>query len=165
MINPETGALLPETRQALTRRYVEALAEAARAFQFKLSDLDYSEAELAYALDEADIDLGALLERRSREDGLSDGKIAGVIAYRLSRFKIVHFIPAIHDKRDLYMVQDAAALYLVQSLILRCKLGNRRFLELAYQMSRRHANQETLALCFDTFLAVFGAGPKKVQFT
>src|SRR5687768_13864063 len=147
----ESSPINFETRQQILNGYVESLAKACRVLKVPLNEVDYSERELKLALDESDIDIKALFAdikalfaRRFRHNGISEGKIAGVLAYRLSRFKIVHLNNAGQNVSHIYMIQDLAAIFLVQSLFLRVPIAPRRIFELAYQMSRRHANQETL---------------------
>ncbi|MBF0375621.1 MAG: hypothetical protein HQL39_19700, partial [Alphaproteobacteria bacterium] len=101
----------------------------------------------------ADLDFKALWNRRSESRGISTGKIAGVIAYRLSRFKILHFKPDWLEQKDVFVVQDAAALFLVSSVILHRDIGKKRLLEVCYQMARRHANQETMGVIFDDLMS------------
>lgn len=50
------------------------------------------------------------------------------------------------------MLQDVAALLPVEHLILKTRDPDRMLLELASQMARRHANQETLGVVFDMLL-------------
>jgi hypothetical protein len=150
----ESSPINFETRQQILNGYVESLAKACRVLKVPLNEVDYSERELKLALDESDIDIKALFARRFRHNGISEGKIAGVLAYRLSRFKIVHLDNAGQNVSHIYMIQDLAAIFLVQSLFLRVPIAPRRIFELAYQMSRRHANQETLGLVFDIVMGI-----------
>ncbi|MBF0305701.1 MAG: hypothetical protein HQL41_08655 [Alphaproteobacteria bacterium] len=149
MLDPKTRTLLPRAREQIVGRYVEAVAKALKEFHFHISAAEISRRELGLAMDEADLDFKALLSRRSQSHGISEGKIAGVIAYRFSRFKILHFKPDALDQKHVYLIQDAAALFLVSSIILHRKIGGRRLLEICYQMARRHANQETMGVIFD----------------
>lgn len=125
------------------------MINACRTVRLEFSLVSYSERELRLALDEADIDLTALFRRRQPADGLSPGKIAGIIAFRLGRFKIVHVAEQGQGHALIHLIQDLAAIYAVQSVLLRADIPGRKVLETAYQMSRRHANQETLGIVFD----------------
>jgi len=149
---------LPAIRRAIIGTFAQTLMRVCRHFGFGYDGVSYSERELRLALEEAEIDIQALLTRRSREAGVSQGKLAGVYAYRLSRFKIVHFDASYHDDKFAYVVQDIAAILTVEKHILKARIGTDRLKELAYQMARRHANQETLGLCFDVIDDAFRAG-------
>ena len=80
-----------------------------------------SERELRLALDEADVDLTAMFNRRRPANGISAGKIAGIIAFRLSRFKIVHIDEDGQNRPLIYLIQDLAAIFAVQFVLLRTK--------------------------------------------
>ena len=92
-----------------------------------------------------------MLARRSKTHGITPGKIAGVLAFRLSRFKIVHFNAEGWDNPNLHLIQEMAAVFLVKRLFVRGAIPEISVLELSYQLSRRHANQETAGLFFDAF--------------
>ncbi|WP_149164102.1 hypothetical protein [Azospirillum brasilense] len=140
-----------ELRRRIFTEYVTFLSEACRVFRMPLKHLEYSDRELALAVAEAEIDLRAVLARRSRTHGITPGKIAGVLAFRLSRFKIVHFNPEGWGNPNLYLIQEMAAVLLVKRLFVRGTIPEISVLELSYQLSRRHANQETAGLFFDAF--------------
>lgn len=142
-------AALASIRRDIVASYTDSLARAARHFKVDIGHVDFSKRELRLALEEAEIDVEALLRRRSPKDGVSLGKIAGVYAYRLSRFDIVHLAEAGYELPTSFLIQHIVALNVVKRRILRIKIGTDRVMELAYQMARRHANQETLGLCFD----------------
>ncbi|MBF0304988.1 MAG: hypothetical protein HQL41_04990 [Alphaproteobacteria bacterium] len=139
-------------RKIILANYVDSLSRVCRHFKVAIDEANYSECELRLALEEAEIDVEALIKRRSPEDGVSIGKVAGAYAYRLSRFQILHFSEAAYEMPTTFLIQNIVALNVVKARILRMKIGDGRTLELAYQMSRRHANQETLGFCFDVML-------------
>lgn len=143
---------LANIRREITGNYTDSLARVGRHFAIDLGSISFSKRELRLALEEAEIDVEALLRRRSPSDGVSLGKVAGVYAYRLSRFDIVHLAEAAYEQPTSFLLQHVVALNVVKRRILRIKVGAERTLELAYQMSRRHANQETLGLCFDVLM-------------
>lgn len=145
------------TRERLLEAYARFLINACKTVRLPFRLVSYSERELRLALDEADIDLTALFRRRQPADGLSPGKIAGIIAFRLGRFKIVHVAEQGQSHGLIHLIQDLAAIYTVQSVLLRMDLPDRRVLETAYQMSRRHANQETLGIVFDAIASGMAA--------
>ena len=141
-----------QTRETILNEYVTRLLRACRILGVPKHSVSYSEPELRGALDEADVDLKAMFDRRSRADGISPGKVAGIVAYRLSRYKIVHIAEDAQAFKGTFLVQDVAALLLVEAHLLRVAYPPRMLLELAYQMARRHANQETLGVVFDMLL-------------
>lgn len=140
-----------ETRRHIFSNYVSFLIKACAVFKLPLGCVEYSERELALAVDEAEIDLQAMLARRSRSRGITSGKIAGVLAFRLSRFKIVHFQESGWTNSNFHLVQELAATLLVHKLFIPKRVPEISVLELSYQLSRRHANQETAGLFFDAF--------------
>lgn len=113
-----------DLREKILSEYIESLSSAGRILKIPLPLVSYSEPELRGALDEADIDLKAMFERRSKAKGISPGKIAGILAYRLSRFKIIHIEESGHPIRGAHMLQDVAALLLVEHLILKTLPGS-----------------------------------------
>lgn len=80
-----------ELRKRIFTEYVSFLYKACSVFGIQARYIEFNDRELALAVEEAEIDLQAMLARRSRRHGITPGKIAGVIAFRLSRFKILHF--------------------------------------------------------------------------
>ena len=151
-MTPALPVSLEIIRKEVTKNYTDSLARVARHFKVDLDAIDFSKRELRLALEEAEIDVEALLRRRSAKLGISAGKVAGVYAYRLSRFDIVHLAEAAYEQPTSHLIQHVVALNVVKHRILRIKIGADRVLELAYQMSRRHANQETLGVCFDVLV-------------
>lgn len=149
-------AISDDIREQIYAEYVGFLIKACKVFGLPLSCVEYSNRELALAIDEAEIDLQAMLARRSRTRGITAGKIAGVLAFRLSRFKIVHFKAEAWANSHFHLVQELAATLLVRKLFVPSKMPVVNILELSYQLSRRHANQETAGLFFDAFVAEGG---------
>jgi hypothetical protein len=147
---------LVSVRKEITSNYTDSLARVARHFKVDLTCVEFSKRELRLALEEAEIDVEALLRRRSATHGVSLGKVAGVYAYRLSRFDIVHLAGDAYELPESHLIKHVVALNVVKARILRIKIGADRVLELAYQMSRRHANQETLGVCFDVLVDTHG---------
>lgn len=146
--------VLPDAvRRRILKDYVTHLCAACRVFRIPLNCLDYCEQELSLAVEEAEIDIKAMFARRSRTNGIAVGKIAGIFAFRLSRFKIVHIRESGWNQRYLYLVQELAAVFLVKRLFMLNAMPETSVLELTYQLSRRHANQETAGLFFDAFSA------------
>ena len=141
-----------QTRSKIINDYVGFIFDACRATGVAPAYISYSEQELSFAVAEAELDVRYLLGRRSPKDGISQGKIAGVVAFRLARFKILHFAEEAFSHAQAPFVQELAALLLVNRLFIKNKdVPARGLYELAYQLSRRHANQETLGVFFDVF--------------
>lgn len=136
-------------KETIARTYVEQLSAACRGYKIPLGDVEYSEKELRRALDEIDIDVRAIFMRRGGKSGISASKISGIVAFRLSRFKILHFQKEALQHEQIHEIQDVVALSIVLARILRKEISGPHIRELAYQMARRHANQETLGLVFD----------------
>ncbi|KAA0578813.1 hypothetical protein FZ983_15810 [Azospirillum sp. B21] len=175
--------LTKEMLEELTKQFYKTVRLVVRQIrQFaqesgKATDIDFrrlyvSEPELASAFREAEKDLRFLMHRRgfSAKDvetkGVAEGKIAGMIAFRLLRHRIIHIghtVPRITD-RFAGRVQELVVLRLVSESILGIQLDKSPFVqpgpggvtkpwlihELLYLIARRHFNQETLALIFDT---------------
>lgn len=132
--------------------YLNVLSDTADKLHIPSYSFGYSESELAAAFREADIDIVAIsLRRKPFRKGISISKIAGMIAYRLSRHKIVYLIDKAAEGQSAFLLQDLTALTFVCERVLYVKPPNSVLVELTYQIARRHANQETLAVCFDLF--------------
>jgi len=137
----------PNVKARLLRSYVDVLSDTAQFLHMDSDDYGYSERELKAAFHEAGLDIDAMWRRRRpQKNGLSQGKIGGVLAYRLSRYKIVYFSDSAAEQKNAFLLQDLAALTFVCEQVLRRQPPNKSLCELAYQIARRHANQETLAL-------------------
>lgn len=121
------------------------------------------------AIKEADFDARFMRERRGLERGVSEGKIAGALYFRLTRHKVIHLTKEVFDIEAYRNLQEKVSADIVCSL-LKINLknnwvsdlqgtkrpGGTRLLfqdlysELIYLTSKRHYNQESLALFFDT---------------
>ncbi|QJE71718.1 hypothetical protein HHL28_00060 [Aerophototrophica crusticola] len=145
-------ALSDRAKEAITRKYYLTAGKVAETFGVDLRAIRISGSELARALAEAEFDYKAMMRRRQSEaTGLSASKFAGMLAFRLARFKIVHIVSDHAETKHCFLLQEAIALVLVFNMALKMNAPVKQVLELAYQLARRHANQETLALCFDAF--------------
>jgi hypothetical protein len=100
---------------------------------------------------EQDINI-IMFRRKIHKNGISDGKVAGIYAFRLSRSPVVSFCPASgnhqpHDKQVNTVIALVVALGCVD---LTLKNFHRHTVkELVYAMLKRHMNQETIALVID----------------
>ena len=127
----QDNVLSSRTRHQLLDNYATSLIHACKTVKLAFPHASYSERELRLALDEADVDLTAMFNRRRPVNGISAGKIAGIIAFRLSRFKIVHIDENGHDRPLIYLIQDLAAIFAVQFVLLRTKIPELQVLEIA----------------------------------
>jgi hypothetical protein len=128
-----------------------------------------SEKAYVEAFIEADYDAHFLKTRRGLTNGLSEGKLAGVLFFRLSRHRIIHLSQEITEYEDYEHFQEKVIIRIIGSLLhidfndpwiverikkerpggMRHKFQN-FYNELLYLSCRRHYNQESLALFFDT---------------
>jgi len=159
------GDLLPhEVQDDLAVSFCEAVSSIAEENGLPDSIIDVSANELALALGEARKDLLVMVMRRisltsksggpERFDGLSVGKLAGILVFRLSRYRIVYVDTSEIDSKNLRALklssklQELAALRFASETILKVyPLGWHP--ELLYILARRHINQEMLGVTFD----------------
>ncbi|MBP2227349.1 hypothetical protein J2847_000629 [Azospirillum agricola] len=157
--------LLPvDLQDKLAESFVECVLEVVKAWQIPYDAVHVSSRELALALRECQKDLDILLYRRAGTlgpthegfDGVSIGKLAGTLIFRLSRYRIVHVdekaiesLPLEIHKR-VSKLQEVAAFRFICEDILKIK-PPRTHPELLYLLSRRHMNQEMLGLTLDVF--------------
>lgn len=128
-----------------------------------------SEKAYVEAFGEADYDAHFLRTRRGLTNGLSEGKLAGVLFFRLSRHRIIHLSQEITEHEDYEHFQEKVIIKIIGALlhidfndpwiierIKKKRPGGMRhdfqnfYNELLYLTCRRHYNQESLALFFDT---------------
>lgn len=121
------------------------------------------------AFAEADFDAAFLKARRGLHNGVSEGKIAGILFFRFSRHRIIALVPDIIDHPDYEHFQEKIVIRIIGSLMhvdfndpwIANLAGTMRpgglrynfqkiYGELMYLTCRRHYNQESLALFFDT---------------
>jgi len=132
----------------------------------KVCHIDYSSLHDAYI--EMKNDILFLIKRRGvLIDSLkpSFGKIAGIMAYRLTKNHIIHLYEGCAS-----CIKQCAAKKLNQIFALRCaweyigiqylRVPDEIRRELFYSFSYRHVNQETLGLVFDTIHTAYVNKPK-----
>lgn len=156
----------------IVRQMQEHAEKSGRPTDLGFERLWVSEPELDSAFREANNDLKFLMVRRGFRDedvrtkGIGEGKVAGMIAFRLLRHRIIHIGASDRRITDPYFgrVQELVVIRLVSEAILGIDLDKSPFTqpgpsgstkpwlihELLYLVARRHFNQETLALIFDT---------------
>ena len=137
----------------------------------KRSLISISKAEFIAALRECETDLEFLQTRRKLQNGVSEGKVAGVLLFRLCQRRIVHL--QLHgldeDPPEAHTLQEKAAIHTVLQLLnlnisqdhLSSFMGTHRNphitakalqdleTELLYLVKRRHCNRENLGIFFD----------------
>jgi len=128
----------------------------------KVSSLDYETFNLNFsalkeAINQIKMDLKILYMRRGNLIGnmrMSEGKIAGVVAFRLAKTHIIH----IHRKCNVCSKKCHSHLNILIAIGMGLDYINKKYTELAtgirnelvYTIKNRHVNQETLGLVFDT---------------
>ena len=151
--------LLPARIQdELAILFCDAVADIATETGIADTAIDINENELALALSEARKDLVIMVTRRMTVDkpfnGLSIGKLAGILVFRLSRYRVVHVNATDLPSSDTRIVkiasklQELAALRFASEAILKVHPKDWHP-ELLYVLSRRHINQEMLGVTFD----------------
>lgn len=155
--------IFPEDLQReLSLSFIKTVADVATDNGISLSCVDFCQHELAFAMKECRKDLDAMAMRRrglshlggARDDfaGLSLGKLAGILMFRLARYRIISVNKEIFVDKKLRRLasklQEIAALVFICHYILKIKM-TKQYPELLYVVSRRHTNQEMLGVMFD----------------
>jgi len=128
----------------------------------QVSLLDYEPfnvnfSELKEAINNMKMDIKILLMRREKLIGnmrMSEGKIAGIITYRLVKAHIIH----IHRKCNVCEQKCFIRINNVIAIMIGLDYIHKKYTELSegirneilYTIKHRHFNQETLGLVFDT---------------
>lgn len=163
------GDLLPPgVQEDLAAAFCDAVSSIADESGLPDTIVNISSNELALALGEARKDLVIMVTRRisltsksggpEKFDGLSIGKLAGILVFRLSRYRIVHVDTSALDSKNLRALklssklQELAALRFASETILKVH-PLVWHPELLYVLSRRHINQEMLGVTFDVIAA------------
>ncbi len=145
-------------------------------------DVFFSDYEFFSAMREADLDAQFMDARRGLDHGISEGKVAGILYFRLARAKIIYLGPKLSSQEGYRNIQSEILLILLGSLLhvdfnhpwVSGKAGNQRnagmrncfqdiYKELLYVTCRRHYNQESLALFFDSFVYLQHAIDEKLE--
>lgn len=124
------------------------------------------------AIHELNFDIHFMQQRRSLENGLSDGKLAGSLYFRLTRIRFIHINKSFVGEGNFSFLQERIMLKVVEA-ILAINLSHPWMIELQKNHTResgfrydyqnlstevvyfsglRHHNQESLALFFDTMV-------------
>ncbi|WP_143271036.1 MULTISPECIES: hypothetical protein [unclassified Azospirillum] len=140
-----------------------------RAHPADVTRVFVSNKAFSLAMIEADFDATFLKSRRGFERGISEGKICGILLYRLYKHRIINLSSEIIENDHYENFQEKVIIEVVCGLLkvntvhpwIREKIGKERvvgsnlkfqdiFGELMYILSRRHYNQESLGLFFDS---------------
>lgn len=156
---PDINILDTKAIERLSEFFVEYVSSACDTLGLPDDSISISAIELAGAFKEAAKDLEILDRRRKPKNGISWGKLAGVLWFRLSRYRIVNIQDMdgveekrLHEKRKFYRIQDIAIFQLVFEKILHIQAPEPLMKELLYIMARRHMNQEMLGVTLDALL-------------
>lgn len=137
----------------LIAQYTEVVGTIAGKIGLAKADVVISGKALSLALPEAKKDLDIMGLRRSPGNGISPSKIAGIVAFRLSRFRPVHLAAQAAENEIALKINDLSALVVAMKSVLGKDVGtiasSHASKELQYTMARRHMNQETLGLAFE----------------
>lgn len=155
---PENTETLPfifneEDIKKLFSRYHQLVISILGKSRTGFADVVISENAFSSAVLECSKDLQMLVSRRL-PNGISDGKVAGVFAFRLSRWNVISLPEVLANDRDAMQLNYLAALafsYNYLGIDIR-EIDDTIRVEIQYNLVRRHSNQETLGLCFDMLL-------------
>lgn len=113
-----------------------------------------SETALDLAIKDIQTDIDFISLRRKSKN-ISKGKIAGVIAYRISKATLFHSKNNVLANDKMFIRLNSLVAITIAMNYIRCpneSINVENLSELVYSISRRHVNQETLGLVFDSIL-------------
>ncbi|NCN11581.1 MAG: hypothetical protein GW938_17220 [Leptospira sp.] len=111
-----------------------------------------SETALDLAINDIQTDIEFISSRRKSKN-ISKGKIAGVIAYRISKASLFHSKNNLLANDKMFIRLNSLVSITIALNYIRCgseSIHVENLSELVYSISRRHVNQETLGLVFDS---------------
>lgn len=136
------------------KKYQEALITINQSYARSDPSLIYfSLTGLNDALDEAVKDIEILKHRRKEFERFTRGKIAGIVVFRLSRWNLINTNSDLLLKDRLFLKMNyfiALAIGLNYINISYTQINEYVRNEIMYTLMRRHVNQETLGVVFDT---------------
>ncbi len=141
-----------ETVDRIVKRYLLVVQDLIKGLQWDGSKISVSLFTLSDSIAEAVLDVKAMKVRR-KPDSISLGKIAGIFTFRLCRRGPI-FIheelieDEIANKINLLAAMAFSLKYLINVDIAQFPRDVTR--ELQYCLAKRHTNQETLGLVYDT---------------
>lgn len=119
-----------------------------------VKDIKISTTALYDAIHDIKMDITFIGSRRKSKN-ISKGKVAGVIVYRLSKANIIHTDDAELVKSRMFLKMNYLISVSVGFNFIKIdteSLDNNTLSEIVYSLARRHVNQETLGLVFDTMI-------------
>ena len=144
-----------ENLSILIEEYIRVLSELAHKAGWDEEKIVINQKILQSALAEAKSDLDVMLWRRKPKKGVSLAKIAGIVTYRLYRYAPICYSDD-QDTKHTDKINLLASLSLGFKSILGINITEIPYQitrELQYLLIRRHMNQETLGVIFETLKA------------
>lgn len=117
-----------------------------------VNQIHISRVALEIAFAEIRKDCRAIINRRNPQNGVSIGKIAGIVTFRLVRFTPVQISEDLLENEKAVFLNIYIAIAFSLRTLLNRNVGEVReevIKELAYTLSRRHTNRETLGMVFE----------------
>ena len=145
--------ILGLSREKIISAFVDVTVRVCRSAKVRLDDVLISKVALATALNEAEKDVYFLKARRNNKKGDSESKIAGAVVFRLCRSAPVHLQGDSIENELALELNNLSALAVGLKIFMHMDVA---FLpetitrELSYTIVRRHMNQETLGLVFES---------------
>lgn len=141
-----------ESQKALYMAYIRVLDRICNATGIDPNHIVVSKCGISTVFNEVQSDLKALQMRRPFTHGISRGKIAGSLAFRLCKTPVISMTPEVAE------AQMAQKLPVDVAVGLAFELVGTNFgiwpvslvREIKYFLAKRHSNQESLGICFDT---------------
>lgn len=142
----------PASKRFLYIAYCEILDRICEKCGIDRRYVSVSELGISNAFAEVNGDIDALKRRRPFKHGVSAGKIAGALAFRLFKTQVLFFGPEIADRPEVQKLALNTAVALAFELVGTNYEAwpSQLVRELKYFLERRHSNQESLGLFFDT---------------
>ncbi|MEG3618873.1 hypothetical protein V5T82_10445 [Magnetovibrio sp. PR-2] len=156
-------------QRKLLAQIIEYALEAVHVDDFEGVSVDFG--RFFSAMREANFDIEFVHRRRGLENGISEGKLAGIVFYRLTRERIINLNQSLLKQGHFQFLQEEVMIKIIGALLhvdfsdewIAQKIGTERsegmrqkfqdlYNELRYISCRRHYNQESLALFFDSMV-------------
>lgn len=141
-----------DCQKALYMAYVRVLSLICAACKINPNHVVVSRYGMSTVFSEVQADLQALQMRRPLKHGISPGKIAGSLAFRLCKTPVLTMTPEVAEmpiaQKLPVNVAVALAFEFVGTSFAIWPTSLVR--ELKYFLGKRHSNQESLGICFDT---------------
>ena len=134
--------------EELSNIYIDIVKNIIKYQNLKSEQILISQKALSNALAEFTKDVEIMQTRRNKQD-FSPAKYAGIIAFRLSRWNILHIN---NDEKDFSIYPYLVAVSLAFKYFLHiniAQIDKEIIKELIYVFARRHINQEMLGICYD----------------